>query len=264
MFKKLQIPSVEFHITNFLKNNLLHLVAVLLVLIPASLLRLVGADQPILHNANRLQGLLLALVTDLPGLLLAVLGVAVLLGLLRSSLHLQLTDLLGLEMTVLLLNWEGEDVGELLAVPVHISLADLDLDLSGDVVAILGWFPVAHNTFGPVSVVLGALVPLAVEFNRVCAGNIINDLFLHVAVRGLHVGALVIVLGGHVDLVGRVTHPVLASEAPLHLVSLLKCLVVDGLNQVANKLVHIKTDAFNIRFDYSCAVVEGLGHTRLL
>merc|ERR1719342_1066049 len=113
MFKKLQIPSVEFHITNFLKNNLLHLVAVLLVLIPAGLLRLVGADQPVLHNTHRLQRLLLALVTDLPGLLLAVLGVAVLLSLLRASLHLQLTDLLGLEVAVLLLNREGEDVREL-------------------------------------------------------------------------------------------------------------------------------------------------------
>merc|ERR1712112_309667 len=90
---KLQIPGVEFHITNFLKNNLLHLVAVLLVLVPASLLGLIGADQPVLHNTDRIQRLLLALVTDLPGLLLAVLGVAVLLGLLRASLHLKFTDL---------------------------------------------------------------------------------------------------------------------------------------------------------------------------
>merc|ERR1712025_847723 len=104
---KLQIPSVEFHITNFLKYNLLHLVAVLLVLVPASLLRLVGAHQPVLHSTNWLQRFLLALVTDLHGLLLTVLGVAVLLGLLWTSLHLQLTDLLGLEVAVLLLHWEG-------------------------------------------------------------------------------------------------------------------------------------------------------------
>ena len=65
---------------NFLRNYLLHLLAVLLVLIPASLLRL--ADQRVL------QRLLLALVTDLPGQLLAVLSVAVLLGLLRASLQL--------------------------------------------------------------------------------------------------------------------------------------------------------------------------------
>merc|ERR1712066_543410 len=105
--KKLQIPSVEFHVTNFLKNNLLHLVAILLVLIPASLLRLVGTDQPVLHNTHWLQRLLLALVTDLPGLLLAVLSVAV---------------LLRLEVAVLLLHWEREDIGELLAVPVHVRL----------------------------------------------------------------------------------------------------------------------------------------------
>merc|ERR1719342_663717 len=154
MFKKLQIPGVEFHITNFLKNNLLHLVAVLLVLIPASLLGLVGADQPVLHNTYWLQRLLLTLITDLPGLLLAVLGVAVLLGLLRASLHLKLADLLGLEVAVLLLNWEGEDVGKLLTVPVHVSLADLHLDLSGDVITALCGFPIADNSLRTIPIVL--------------------------------------------------------------------------------------------------------------
>merc|ERR1711982_265108 len=132
-----QVTGVEFHVTNFLKDNLLDLVAVLLILIPASLLRLIGADQPVLHNTHWLQRLLLALVTDLPGLLLAVLSVAVLLGLLRASLHLKFTDLLGLEVAILLLNWEREDVGELLAVPVHVRLANLHLELSRNIVTIL-------------------------------------------------------------------------------------------------------------------------------
>merc|ERR1712243_119500 len=152
---KLQIPSVKFHITHFLKNNLLHLVAVLLVLVPAGLLRLVGADQPVLHDTHWLQRLLLALVADLPGLFLAVLGVAVLLGLLWASLHFQFTDLLGLKVAVLLLDWEREDVGELLAVPVHVSLANLHLDLSWNVVTILSRFPAADNTLGSVAIVLG-------------------------------------------------------------------------------------------------------------
>merc|ERR1719312_2381754 len=204
MIYKLQIPGVEFHITNFLKNNLLHLVAVLLVLIPASLLGLVGADQPVLHNTNWLQRLLLALVTDLPGLLLAVLGVAVLLGLLRASLHLQLADLLGLEVAVLLLHWEGEDIGELLAVPVYVGLANLDLDLSWDVVTVLSWFPAADHTLWPIPIVLGGLIPLAVELHGVSTGNIVDYLFLHVAIRGLHVSTLIVILGSHVDLVGGV------------------------------------------------------------
>ena len=55
--------------------------AVLLLLVPASLFGLVGADQPDLHSIHRLHRLLLALVPDLPGLLFAVFGVAVLLGL---------------------------------------------------------------------------------------------------------------------------------------------------------------------------------------
>ena len=125
----LKISRIELHVTDFLELDLLDLVAVLLILVPASLLWLVGTDQSFLLLAHRLDGLLLALVTDLPGLLLAVLGVAVLLGLLWASLHFKLADFLWLEMAVLLLDREGEDVGEFLTIPVDISLANLDLDL---------------------------------------------------------------------------------------------------------------------------------------
>merc|ERR550519_797341 len=151
----LQIPSVEFHVTNFFKNHLFHLVTVLLVFVSARLYRLVSADQPFLGITHRLDGLLLALVADLPWLLLTVLGVAVLLSLLRASLHLQLTDLLGLKVAVLLLDGKGEDVGELLTVPVYVSLAHLDLDLSWDVVATLSRFSAADYTLGSISIVLG-------------------------------------------------------------------------------------------------------------
>merc|ERR1712013_168530 len=261
---KLQIPGVEFHITNFLENNLLDLVAVLLILIPASLLGIVGANQPVLHSTYWLQRLLLALVTDLPGLLVAVLGVAVLLGLLRASLHLQLTNLLGLEMAVLLLNWEGEDVGELLAVPVHVSLANLDLDLPRNVVTSLCRFPAADHSLRSITIVLSRLVPLTIELHGICASHIVDDLFFHVAIRGLHVRTLVVVLGCHINLVGGVAHPVLASEAPLHLVCLLKGLVVNSFYQIAHQLIHIKTNPFNICFDYPSAVVEELGCTGFL
>merc|ERR1719187_2792245 len=137
------------HVTaDFLKNHLLDLMAVLLVHVTAGLLGLVRADQPILGVAQGLDSLLLALITDLPGLLLAVLGVAVLFSLLRVSLHLEIADFLRLEMAVLLLHWEGEDVGELLAVPVHVSLAYFHLDLSRNVVTTLCWLPIAHNSLG--------------------------------------------------------------------------------------------------------------------
>merc|ERR1711887_316914 len=163
----LQIFRIKLHITDFLELDLLDLVAVLLVLVPACLLRLVSADQPFLLLAHRLDSLLLALVTDLPGLLLAVLGVAVLLGLLRASLHFKLADFLGLEMAVLLLNREGEDVGEFLAIPVDICLANLDLDLAGNVVAALCGLPCTNNSLRSIAIVLGALVPLTVELHGV-------------------------------------------------------------------------------------------------
>ena len=66
--------------------------------------RLVSVDQPLLGVARWLDAFLLATVPDLSGLLLAVLDVAVLLGLLGTSLHLELVDLLQLKMVVLLLS----------------------------------------------------------------------------------------------------------------------------------------------------------------
>merc|ERR1711887_2195 len=259
----LQIPSIKFHIAFFLEHYLLDLVAILLVHVIAGLHRLVGADQPPLGVAQGLDRFLLALIADLPGLLLAVLGVAVLLGLLRASLHLQLADLLGLEVTVLLLNWEGENVGKLLAVPVYVSLADLYLDLSGDIIAALSGFPIAHNSLRSIPIVLSALVPLAVEFHGIGTGDIVDHLFFHVAILGLHVGALVVILGGHINLVCGVTYPVLASEASLYLIGLLQCLVMNCLDQVAYQLVYIETDSLDIGFNNSRAVSEGLCCTRL-
>ena len=118
--------------------------------------RLVGAYQPLLGVAQWLGAFLLALVADLPGLLLAVLGVAVLLGFLWTILNFKLADFLRLEMTVLLLYREGGDIGELFTIPVNISLASFHLDLNkeqlihediedtnltGDVVAALSRLP---------------------------------------------------------------------------------------------------------------------------
>merc|ERR1739838_148957 len=217
--------------------------------------RLVDALHPRLHDALGVKELLLALIAHLPGLLLAILGVAVLLGLLRASLHFQLTNLLWLEMAVLLLYWEVEDVGELLTIPVNISLAHFHLDLSWDVVTILLWFPFAFNPLRSIAVVLGTLHLVTCELHGVGAGHIVDHLLFHVAVWCFHIGALVVVLGGSIDLVGGVTHPVLPSEAPLHLVSLLQCLVVDGLHQVAHQLVHIKADSLHISFDNSSTVL---------
>merc|ERR1719234_2855866 len=247
---------IKLHVANFLKLNFLDLVAVLLVLISACLLWLVSADQSFLLLAHRLDSLLLALVADLPGLLLAVLGVAVLLSLLWASLHLELADFLWLEMAVLLLYREGEDVGELLAIPVDISLTNLDLDLACDIVTTLSRLPCTNNSLGSVAIVLCALVPLAVELHGVCAGYVIDDLFLHVAVRGLDISALVVILGSHIDLISGIAHSVLPSEAPLDLVGLLQCLVVDSLHQIADKLVHIKADSFHLSLDNSSAIVE--------
>merc|ERR1711875_6553 len=147
---------------------------------------------------------------------------------------------------------------------MHVSLANLDLDLSWDIVTILSRFPTADHTLGSIAIVLGGLVPLTVKLHGVGAGNVVDYLLLHVAIRGLHVGALIVILRSHVDLVRGVAYPVLASETPLHLVSLLQCLVVDRLNQVTDQLVDIEAHSLNIGFDHTSAVVEVLGRTRFL
>ena len=72
----------------------------------------------------------LTLITDFPRLLLTILGVAVLLGLLRSSLHLQFTDLLRFEVTVLFFDWERVGIRELLTIPMNVCLTNFDLDLN--------------------------------------------------------------------------------------------------------------------------------------
>merc|ERR550519_1426552 len=264
MFYNLQISRIELHVANFLKLDLLNLMAVLLLLVPASLLWLISTDQSLLLLTHRLDSLLLALVTDLPGLLLAVLGVAVLLCLLGTSLHFQLADFLRLEMTVLLLDREGEDVGELLAISVDISLTNLDLYLARNVVAALCRLPRTHNSLRSITIVLGAFVPLAVELHGVGAGHVIDYLLLHVAVRCLNISALVVILCGHVDLVGGVAHSVLTRKAPLNLVSLLQRLIVDGLHQIADKFIHVKTDTFDLCLDNTRTVVKEPGYARLL
>merc|ERR1719347_683110 len=256
----LQIASIKLHVTDFLHHNLLHLMAVLLLLVPTLLHGFVDTFLPCLHRTDRLESLLLALVADLPGLLLAVLGVAVLLSFLGASLHLQLADLLGLKMAVLLLNREGEDVRELLAISVNISLAHLDLDLSWDIVAILRGFPRADDTLRTVAVVFGALVPLAVELHGVSTGHIVDDLLLHVAIRGLDISALIIVFCRHIDFVRSIADSILTSEAPLDLVSFFQGFVVNGLDQIAHQLIHIEANTFDVCLDDSGAV---LVHSRL-
>merc|ERR1719452_292562 len=128
--------------------------AVLLSLLPTLLDWLVCDYQALLHVTHWLDGPLLALVTDLPGLFLAVLGVAVLLSFLWTDLHLQFAYLLWFEVAVLLFHWEREDVGKLLTVPVDIGLTHLNLDLSRNIVAILFWFPGTLNLLLSISVVL--------------------------------------------------------------------------------------------------------------
>jgi len=262
--RRLQIGSVEFHIADFLNYHFLYLVAVLLILFRTFFNRLICTGQSFLHRALWLDGLLLALVTDLSWLLLAVLRVTVLLGLLGTSLHLKLADFFWLEMTVLFFHGEGEDIRELLAIPMNISLAYFHLDLSRNVVAILLGFPCADNLLLSIPIRLRGLLAPTVELDSVGAGYIIYDFLLHVTVGRLDITALIIILRGGVYLVCGVTDAILAREASLYLVCFFKSFVVNGFHKIANQFIYVEANTFDVGFDDASAIFEELGLTNLL
>merc|ERR1719167_2073446 len=219
---------------------------------------------PFLHRALWLYGLLFALVTDLSWLLLAVLRVAVLLCLFGTSLHFKLAYLLWLEVTVLFFHREGEGIGKLLTISVNIGLAYFHLDLSGNVIAILLWFPCADNLFLSISIRLRGLLASTVEFDSIGAGDIVNNLLLHVAVRRLDITALVIVLSGGVNLVSGVTDAIFASEASLNLISFFESFVMNSFHKIANQFIDIEANTFDVGFDDSSAILKELGLTYFL
>merc|ERR1719334_2342040 len=223
----LQIGGVELHIADLLNYHSLDLVAVLFIFFRTLFDWLISTRQSLLHGALWLDGLLLALVTNLSGLFLAVFRVAVLLRFLGASLHLKLAYLLWLEVTVLFFHGEGKNIRKLLAVPVDVSLAYLNLDLSGNVVAILLGFPSADNLLLSITIILRGLLTPTVELHCVGAGYIVNDLLLHVTVRRLDIAALIIVLGSGVYFVGSITDTILPCETSLNLVSFFKRFVVN-------------------------------------
>ena len=118
--------------TDLVNDDLLRLEAVLLLLFLAHFLWHIAAHLPLDLVTHRLQQFLLNIVAHLPSHRLAVLEVGVLLGLLRSGSGLKLTPLHGLSVAVLLLNREGELVGELFAVPGATGLAVFLMDLKNE------------------------------------------------------------------------------------------------------------------------------------
>ena len=105
---------------------------VLLVFFRALLFGDVCASQALLEITYWLKPLGFALIADFPRLLLTILGVAIFLSFLRTSLHFQFADLFGFKVTILLLDWEGMGIRKFLAIPVDISLAHFNLDLKLD------------------------------------------------------------------------------------------------------------------------------------
>ena len=143
--------------------NLLHhlfLVAVLLLCGLAVLHRLVVALQALLRGAGGHDRLLLLLVAHLPRHHLAVLAVAVALGLALASPPLNLANFLGLKVAVLLLHWLREGVGELLAEALGGGLAVLLPDRPRCPVAVLPGDGPADRELGRLAAVLPGDPPL--------------------------------------------------------------------------------------------------------
>merc|ERR1719309_720509 len=262
--QELQIFGVEFHIADFFYNDFLHFIAVLLLLLTAMLLRVVSTSKSILHVTQRLDGLLLTLVTNLPWLLPAILGIAVFLSFLWSCLHLKLTNFFRLKVTILLLHRERKDVRELLAVPVDVGLTHLDLNLSRDIVTVLLGSPLTDDLLLTVPIILSRLFPLAIKYHSVSACDIINCLFFHKAVGSLDIATLVVVFRSCINVIRGITHTIFACEASLYLIGFLESLVMNGFHQTTNQLIYIKTHPLDICLNNSRAVLELCSRTLLL
>merc|ERR1712105_480460 len=160
----------------------------------------------------------LAGLADVPGHGLAVLAVAVPLGLLVPRAPLQLAHLLGLEVAVLPLLGLGVLVGHLLAEPAVVGLADLSPHLSGSLVAAPpGDFLAGGEHAVTLHPKLRSLLLLAVEVEGVLTGDILDGDDLVLTDSGLQVGALEVVPRGLPDHVAGVAEALLHDGAELHL-----------------------------------------------
>merc|ERR1711942_459389 len=167
-------------------------------------------------------------------------------------------------MAVLFFYGEGEDIKELLAIPMNVSLAYFHLDLSRNVVAILLGFPCADNLLLSIPIILRGLLAPTVELHCVGAGYIVYNLFLHVTVRRLDIAALIIVLGSGVYFVGSVTDTILPCKTPLDLVSFFKRFVVNSFDQIANQFINVETNTLDVGFNDTSAILEKLRLTNFL
>jgi len=209
--------------------------AVLLVFCVTLLYWLILAFQSFLIFAFWLNGLFLYLITEFFGFCLAVLFIAILLCFLGSCFHVKLADFLWLKVAFLLFSCEWKDVAESITVPTDIRLAHLNFYLSRDLVTLLLWLSFTDHLGSSVGVITfwrGLL--LAIELYCIGARNVVNSLFLCIAIGSLNISALVIVFGGHINFMRGVAHTILPIVAPLYLVSLLQSLVSYGLFHVTH------------------------------
>merc|ERR1740131_288755 len=143
--KSLQLNSLNLVVADFFLHLDLLLVAMLLQLLRTALLGGVLALTAMCLGADRLDSLLLDLVTKFTANNLAVRSVGELFRLLGLSSALHFAHLLGLEVAVLLLLGLREPIGELLTEPGVVGAAHLCSDHSWSFVAVLNWYRSAHS-----------------------------------------------------------------------------------------------------------------------
>merc|ERR1719452_467888 len=258
LFKSLKVVGGELVVADLHLGLDLLLVAVLLGLLHALLLGHVGARQAGLLLAAWHDLLDLAGLADVPGHGLAVLAVAVPLGLLVPRPLLQLAHLLGLEVAVLPLLGLGVLVGHLLAVSAVLGLAHLGPHLSGGLVAALpgdllagGEHAVALHTQ------LGGLLLLAVEVEGFLARDVHDGGHLVHAHGGLQVGALGVIPAGLADHIAGVAEALLHHGAQLHAELLHDRVELHLLLEAADELGDVEAAPVLLSLDDAGAVPEG-------
>merc|ERR1719357_1433596 len=189
-------------------------------------------------GADRLDSLLLDLVTEFAAHNLTVRSVRELLRLLGLSSALHFAHLLGLEVAVLLLLRLRESVGELLTEPGVVGAAHLRSDHSWSFIAVLNWNRSAHSAL---AITVPRLHLPTIEVARLLTHHVVDHGLLVLAALTIKLDALEVIEGVNSDVEGCVAHPLVHDGAKLRIRVLHYSLVLHLFFQTTDQFIDVKT-----------------------
>merc|ERR1740131_334832 len=212
--KSLQLKSLDLVVADLFLHLDLLLVAMLLQLLRTALLGGVLALTAMCLGADRLDSLLLDLVTKFTANNLAVRSVGELLSLLGLSSALHFAHLLGLEVAVLLLLGLREPISELLTEPGVVWAAHLCSNHSWSFIAVLNWYRSAHSAL---AITIPRLHLPAIKVACLLAHHVVDHGLLVLAALTIKLDALEVIEGVNSDVESGVANPLIHDGAKLRI-----------------------------------------------